>query len=313
MLHNFARGFLITPEARAVELPALEGWTSHRHAGHVIRVHPDADLHVLETDGEDPSAPLRTGTWLLLGHAYDPWKGEPDERVLLEQLDAGLRRSDEAFLDALDRLSGRFVLFHFRSDGTGFAVQDAVGLKNLYFASTPEGGCFASHSQLLADALGLERDPDVDRLVESWFYGIGIRHLPGLRTPFRGMRMLSANTRLRLPDLTVERIFPRGPHPESDDLTATARIIDVEVRRIVTEGWEAARKILTEKAEDHEKLSQALLEYETLSGEEIKDLLEKGVAPNRDESSFPNSGPSVSVPITPVSDGVTVEAPSTVH
>ncbi|WP_366872686.1 ATP-dependent zinc metalloprotease FtsH [uncultured Brevundimonas sp.] len=92
----------------------------------------------------------------------------------------------------------------------------------------------------------------------------------------------------------------------------TARIIDEEVRRIVTAGWSEARKILTEKAGDHEKLSQALLEYETLSGQEIKDLLEKGVAPNRDESNFPNAGPSVSVPITPVSDGVDVEQP-TVH
>ena len=92
----------------------------------------------------------------------------------------------------------------------------------------------------------------------------------------------------------------------------TARIIDTEVRRIVTEGWDAARRILTEKAEDHEKLSQALLEYETLSGQEIKDLLEKGLAPNRDESNFPNAGPSVSVPITPAAEGVTVETP-TVH
>ncbi len=60
-----------------------------------------------------------------------------------------------------------------------------------------------------------------------------------------------------------------------------------------------------------ETLAQALLEYETLSGQEIKDLLEKGLAPNRDENNFPNAGPSVSVPITPVSDGVTVEP--TVH
>ncbi|MDQ8028380.1 MAG: ATP-dependent zinc metalloprotease FtsH, partial [Brevundimonas sp.] len=92
----------------------------------------------------------------------------------------------------------------------------------------------------------------------------------------------------------------------------TARIIDEEIKRLVTEGWAEARKILTEKAEDHEKLSQALLEYETLSGEEIRDLLEKGLAPNRDENNFPNSGPSVSVPITPVSDGTEVETP-TVH
>jgi cell division protease FtsH len=89
----------------------------------------------------------------------------------------------------------------------------------------------------------------------------------------------------------------------------TARTIDAEVRRLVTSGWEEARRILTEKANDHEALSQALLEYETLSGEEIKDLLEKGVAPNRDENNFPNSGPSVSVPVTPVSDGTDIGVP----
>ncbi|MDP3803379.1 ATP-dependent zinc metalloprotease FtsH [Brevundimonas sp.] len=92
----------------------------------------------------------------------------------------------------------------------------------------------------------------------------------------------------------------------------TARIIDAEVKRLVTEGWNEARQILTDKAADLETLAQALLEYETLSGQEIKDLLEKGLAPNRDESNFPNAGPSVSVPITPVSDGVSVEVP-TVH
>jgi len=92
----------------------------------------------------------------------------------------------------------------------------------------------------------------------------------------------------------------------------TARIIDSEVKRLVTEGWEEARKILKRKKADHEKLAQALLEYETLSGDEIRDLLEKDIAPNRDESNFPTVGPSVSVPVTPAADGVTAEAP-TVH
>jgi len=92
----------------------------------------------------------------------------------------------------------------------------------------------------------------------------------------------------------------------------TARIIDSEVKRIVGAGWAEARQILTDKAADLETLAQALLEYETLSGQEIKDLLEKGQAPNRDESNFPTAGPSVSVPITPVSDGTSVEV-QTVH
>ena len=92
----------------------------------------------------------------------------------------------------------------------------------------------------------------------------------------------------------------------------TARIIDSEVKRLVTEGWDEARQILTDKAADLETLAQALLEYETLSGQEIRDLLEKGVAPNRDESNFPTAGPSVSVPITPVADAAPIET-QTVH
>ena len=92
----------------------------------------------------------------------------------------------------------------------------------------------------------------------------------------------------------------------------TSRIIDAEVKRLVTDGWNEARKILKKKSGDLEKLAQALLEYETLSGDEIRDLLEKGILPNRDESSFPVAGPSVSVPITPATEPAPEAAP-TVH
>jgi cell division protease FtsH len=54
---------------------------------------------------------------------------------------------------------------------------------------------------------------------------------------------------------------------------ATAQIIDEEIRRLV-EGSEAkARKILSEKLDDLHALANALLEYETLSGEEVGALL----------------------------------------
>jgi cell division protease FtsH len=94
----------------------------------------------------------------------------------------------------------------------------------------------------------------------------------------------------------------------------TARIIDAEVKKLVTSGWDEARQILTDKAEDLEKLAQALLEFETMSGQEIKDLLEKGLAPNRDENNFPNAGPSVAVPVTPMPVPAPEAAPvATVH
>jgi cell division protease FtsH len=60
---------------------------------------------------------------------------------------------------------------------------------------------------------------------------------------------------------------------ENEFSPETAKIIDEETKRIVTEAIARARKILTEKRDDLEKLARALLEYETLTGDEISDLL----------------------------------------
>ncbi len=73
---------------------------------------------------------------------------------------------------------------------------------------------------------------------------------------------------------------------------ATAQKIDSEVRRLVEDGYKEATRILTEKRDDLETLSKGLLEFETLSGDEIKDLLD-GKKPNR-ESVLEPTGPRTS-------------------
>jgi cell division protease FtsH len=67
---------------------------------------------------------------------------------------------------------------------------------------------------------------------------------------------------------------------------ATSQKIDSEVRRLVETGLNDARRILTDKAADLETLAQGLLEYETLSGDEIKGLL-NGQPPIRDTGEPP--------------------------
>ena len=62
----------------------------------------------------------------------------------------------------------------------------------------------------------------------------------------------------------------------------TSQKIDQEVKRLVFDGLTTARRILTEKNHDLVALAQGLLEYETLSGEEIKNLL-AGTPPKRDD------------------------------
>jgi cell division protease FtsH len=53
----------------------------------------------------------------------------------------------------------------------------------------------------------------------------------------------------------------------------TAQAIDKEIRRIVEEGYDRAKSLLEENREELETLAKALLEYETLSGDEIKKLM----------------------------------------
>ena len=79
---------------------------------------------------------------------------------------------------------------------------------------------------------------------------------------------------------------------------ATAQTIDAEIHRIVDETYARAKEILTTRQADLNLLARGLLEYETLTGDEILGLL-KGIAPVRtpyEEPTLPR-GEGTSVPV----------------
>lgn len=55
---------------------------------------------------------------------------------------------------------------------------------------------------------------------------------------------------------------------------ATKELIESEVKRIIDGGYDRAYKMITDHEEEFERLAQGLLEYETLTGEEIKRVME---------------------------------------
>ncbi|HEX4260616.1 MAG TPA: ATP-dependent zinc metalloprotease FtsH [Acetobacteraceae bacterium] len=86
---------------------------------------------------------------------------------------------------------------------------------------------------------------------------------------------------------------------------ATAREIDSEIKDIIDTAYRKARHILTENVEELHRLARGLLEYETLSGEEIRTVLRgepvirKVVdepAPENRRSSVPTAGRPVPPP-----------------
>jgi cell division protease FtsH len=87
-------------------------------------------------------------------------------------------------------------------------------------------------------------------------------------------------TQFGLPKSLATSTTPTSSSPTSAP-TAAARTIPrkcrsastPKVKELVDEGYETAKRILTEKREDLERLAQGLLEYETLTGNEIQKVI----------------------------------------
>ncbi len=76
-------------------------------------------------------------------------------------------------------------------------------------------------------------------------------------------------------------------------------VIDEEVRKLVDEGYEAAKRILTEKADDLERLAQGLLEYETLTGNEITKVINGEPLNRGNDDDTPDTGGKPSITAIP--------------
>ncbi len=106
--------------------------------------------------------------------------------------------------------------------------------------------------------------------------------------------------RLRYSDNEEEVFLGHSVTQRKNVSDATAKLIDEEVRRIIDEAEQNALRILTEHRDDLEKVSLALLEYETLSGDEVKALLrgEEIVRTDDNKPASGDSGPRSAVPTT---------------
>jgi cell division protease FtsH len=79
----------------------------------------------------------------------------------------------------------------------------------------------------------------------------------------------------------------------------TAQLIDTEIKRIVEGAHERAKQLLSDHLDELHALAKALLEYETLTGEEIKKAV-KGEDIGRESSGSRPSAmpPGASIPTT---------------
>jgi len=76
-------------------------------------------------------------------------------------------------------------------------------------------------------------------------------------------------------------VFHGGSTGEESASGTTRGKIDEEVKKLTDESYERATALLKKHKKEHNLLAETLLEYETLTGEEVRDLILKGKKPNR--------------------------------
>ncbi|BBI65062.1 hypothetical protein HSBAA_63680 [Vreelandella sulfidaeris] len=156
--------------------------------GYILRYHPQASVF---------SSVHQTGAVVLVGNAVNPFTGELEQNIVdhflaneVGKLEDGRLRTE--LIDYVDQLTGRFRLM-FIENGAVCALCDATALASLYFFQQDDSIYLSSHSQLLAETVGSERDSEVQEIIDSGFYSVGRKHLPGYKSPFKGIELLGAN------------------------------------------------------------------------------------------------------------------------
>ena len=95
---------------------------------------------------------------------------------------------------------------------------------------------------------------------------------------------------------------------------AVAAEIDHEIRDIVDEGYETARRILTEHMDELHKVAAVLMEREKISGEEFDTLMKGGTLPPfviGEQTSAAPQPPVTPEPASPATEPVLPEQPAT--
>ena len=79
---------------------------------------------------------------------------------------------------------------------------------------------------------------------------------------------------------------------------STKELIEEEVKRFIDEGYDLAFELIKENEKEFERLAQGLLEYETLTGDEIKRVM-NGEPPHKDDDEDTSDGDASSVTAIP--------------
>ena len=147
----------------------------------------------------------------LIGHAYNPFSMKENENDVLHELADALSEGWKEYWKKESELTGIFCVGYVDSDGVFFST-DCTGMQTVYYGKTSEHFYISSHSKLIADLCGFERDDYITRLVSSRYSKYFGTWLPGDLSPFREVIRAVPNFEVKY-NLTAKRFTGKRYYP----------------------------------------------------------------------------------------------------
>ncbi len=206
-LYTFGYCLTSDPDRVTQMVPETAQWKRQALFGYTLFVHPDQRFHVYASED---------AAWLLVGHAYNPFTMEKDERKILERLSV-LPFGAEAYRDYFDQLTGVFFYAVIHPDSVAAAC-DCAGMLGAYYARINGQTVFSAYSQMIAELYGLREDPYVAKLKRSRLFHFYGWYLPGDLSPYQEVKRIVPNTEVEIrQDCRVSRFYPRKPYSQAEE------------------------------------------------------------------------------------------------
>lgn len=177
----YVRGFLIADSDNDIDLneyPFYGNWSKTDLNQKVsIYTHHLSNAYIFHKG---------SSSYFIIGHAYNPFSHVYQENEVLQELASARDDSWHEYWNKESELTGIFCIGYANENGIFFST-DCTGMQTVYYGQQDHKLYISSHSKLIADLCGYERDDYISRLVNSKYYHYFGTWLPGDLSPFKGV------------------------------------------------------------------------------------------------------------------------------
>ena len=204
--HLFIKGFLITNSDildNRNKFPFYDNWQVEEIGKFKFWKHKSQSFFFVEKGKI---------TFFLIGYAYNPFTMEHDEKNILEKIAEAYIKSKDLYLDAIDELTGLFVLGYIEDNQIDFLV-DPSGFQSACYGKVNDKFFLSSHTQLIGDICELKIDSFIEELISyKWYKRVMGPYLPGDLSPFSNIKRIVPNIYYSYKDskFDIERFYPRN-------------------------------------------------------------------------------------------------------